>query len=233
MTLSDWPQLQSHIAELEQEGLVTRTFRRLDAERQMAVIHAVLDEASERGPTAINIKHVAERAGVAVGSLYTYFGSRDGMLDFAVTLCVRYMSDAFESFRPYLIALPFDQGLRLYLSGGVEWSQTQLGLIQFFARAAYHSDSELLERIVQPVATTMRELVRAMLEGAIARGEVRPDIDLDATSRLIHGLSIVAGDSQILPYLNAYFQITGGDVLPERVLDAFVALVMDGIAPRS
>ena len=189
-------------------------------------------QAIERGPTAINIKRVAERAGIAVGSLYTYFGSRDGLLEFIVALCVRTMRDAFESFRPILIALPFEQALRMYLAGGVEWSRTELGLMRFFARAAYHSDSALSERVVQPVAAAMRDMVRAMLEQAIWRGEVRPDIDLDAVTRLIHGLSIVAGDSQILPYLNAYLQITGGGVTSDRALDALVSLVMNGIAPR-
>ena len=89
--------------QFEQEGLVTRTFRRLDPERQQAVVHAILEEAGEKGPTAINIKEVARRADVSVGSLYQYFGNRDGLLDFAVALCVRYMVDMFDSVWPDVI----------------------------------------------------------------------------------------------------------------------------------
>jgi hypothetical protein len=33
------------IMELEKQGLVTRTFRRLDPDRQAAIIKAILDEA--------------------------------------------------------------------------------------------------------------------------------------------------------------------------------------------
>ena len=61
-TLYDWSEIQSYIPKLEQEGFVTRTFRRLDPERQQAILTGILDEAVERGPTAINIKQVAERA---------------------------------------------------------------------------------------------------------------------------------------------------------------------------
>jgi AcrR family transcriptional regulator len=229
MSVYDWNTIQKHIVQLENEGRVTRTFRRLDPARQQLVIEAILDEAVERGPTSINIKLVAERAGVAVGSLYTYFGSRDGLLNFAVALCVRVMDDMFENSRPFLVGIPLADGLKWYLAGGVEWSKTQIGLIQFFARAAYHSDSDLSEQVVRPIASTMRDIVREMLTNAIQRGEVRADIDLDATTRLIHALTIAVGDSQILPYLNAYFQVTDEGMISDRIVEAFVQLVLRGI----
>ena len=144
--LTEWTQITARILEFEQEGLVTRTFRRLDPQRQQAVLAAILDEAIEKGPAAINIKHVAERAKVAIGSLYQYFGSREGLLNFAVELCVSYMTDMFETYRPMLVEMPLQEGLTVYLNTGVEWSQTQTGMIQFITRAAYHGDPELADR---------------------------------------------------------------------------------------
>jgi AcrR family transcriptional regulator len=230
MDLSAWTQIHTHILQFEQEGLVTRTFRRLDPERQQAILNAILDEAIEKGPTSLNIKQVAERAGVAVGSLYTYFGSREGLLDFAIELCVRYMTDAFNSYRPYLLALSLRQALATYLTGGVEWSRTQTGLVQFFVRAAYHhGDPELAERVVRPIATTLREMVHEILTQAAERGEIRADVDLEATTRVVHALTIAIGDSQILPYLNTYFQAVDEDVPPGRVLDALLTLILQGI----
>jgi AcrR family transcriptional regulator len=229
MTLSDWTQIHVHILQLEQEGLVTRTFRRLDPERQRAILDAILDEAIAQGPTALNIKKVAARAEVSVGSLYTYFGNREGLLTFTIELCVRFMNDTFQQFRPFLAALPLRQALEAYLSGGVEWSRVQAGLVQFFARAAYQGDPELAERVVTPVATTLREIVHDILSQAAARGEIRDDIDLPATTRVVHALMVAVGDSQILPYLNTYFQVNDEDVPPERTLEALLTLILHGI----
>jgi AcrR family transcriptional regulator len=229
MNLSDWAQIHTHILHLEQEGLVTRTFRRLDPERQQTILVAILDEAAEKGPTQVNIKQVAERAGVSVGSLYTYFPNREGMLAFAVELCVRFMTDAFEEYRPYLVALPLRQGLSWYLAGGIEWSQAYAGLVRLFARAAYHGDPELAESLVRPIATLLVEMVRDMLAQAVERGEVREDVDLEATARIVHALTIAVGDSQLLPYLNTYFQVTDGELSPERALEALLELVLRGI----
>jgi len=233
MFTSKWPQLQAHILELEEQGLVTRTFRRLDPTRQQAVIQAILDDAAEKSPTTLNIKQVAERAGVAVGSLYQYFGNRDNLLAFAIELCVHQMTDLFALSRPYLLEMPLREALTAYLTYGIEWSQTQQGFIQFFGRAAYQDDPELAEKVVEPVATAMRETVEDMLKAALQRGEISPDLDLEATSRVVNGLTIVVGDSQLLPYLNHYFQITDETVPIDRIVASMVDLIMNGIKPKS
>jgi AcrR family transcriptional regulator len=226
---SDWTQVHTHILQLEQEGIVTRTFRRLDPERQQTILSAILDEAVDRGPTQLNIKQVAERAGVSVGSLYTYFPNREGMLAFAVELCVRFVTDAFGQYRPYLSSVSLRDGLVGYLAGGIEWSRTYASLLKLFARAAYHGDPELAESLVRPIATLLHEMVHEILTHAVERGEVRGDIDLDATARVVHALTIAVGDSQLLPYLNAYFQVSDGDVSPERALEATVSLILHGL----
>lgn len=232
MKLSDWTPIHTLILQLEQEGLVTRTFRRLDPERQQAILAAILDEAVEKGPTALNIKQVAERADVSVGSLYTYFPKREGLLAFAVELCVRFVTDAFEEFRPYLAALSLREALTVYLSGGVEWSKAHAGLLKLFVRAAYHGDPELADPLVRPVAAKLRDMVHDILSQAAARGEIRADVDLEATTRIVHALTIAVGDSQLLPYLNTYFQVCDEDISPERALEALLALILHGIEEK-
>lgn len=229
--IPDWTPFHTHILQMEQQGLVTRTFRRLDPERQQAILLAILDEAADKGPAAINIKQVARRAGVSVGSLYTYFPDRDGLLKFAVELCVRFVIGMFNEYRPMLAEMPLREALMAYLAGGVEWSQAYAGLLRLFARAAYQGDPSLREQLVQPVATVMRETLQAILEQAAARGEIRADVDLEAVTRVINALTIVVGDSQIFPYLNAYFQVTDDAMPPERIWEALTGLVMDGIGP--
>jgi len=229
MLISDWSQIQFHILQFEKEGLVTRTFRRLDPERQQGVVDAILEEASEKGPTSINIKEVARRADISVGSLYQYFGNRNGLLDFAVTLCVRYMVDLLGQFGPMLSTLPLREGLRYYLLGGVEWGQTEVGLVRFFGRAAYQGDALLADNIVRPIAEVMRETMQDILMQAAQRGEIRKDVDFDATVRVINAMMIAIGDAQLFPYLNDYFQITNNEIDMDRIVDAMVEMVISGI----
>ena len=78
----------------------------------------------------------------------------------------------------------------------------------------------------------MRETIEDMLKAAQQRGEIDSDLDLEAASRLVNGLTIVVGDSQLLPYLNHYFQITGETVPIGRIVEAMVDLIMNGFAPK-
>ena len=229
MAFEDWTDLQPYIQQLEQEGKVTRTFRRLDLTRQQAVLNAILEEATEKGPSSLNIKEIARRAGVSIGSLYQYFPNRDGLLDFAIELCVRYMTSMFEMSRPYLMAMPLREALNAYLTVGLEWGKTETGLVRFFGRAAYQGDSALAERLVRPVAEAMRKITLAMLEEAARRGEIRPDVDLESASRIVNGLMIVVGDSQMLPYLNTYFQITDEQIPPKHILESLPSFIIKAL----
>lgn len=226
----DWSNIQIQILQMEQEGKVTRTFRRLDPERQQAVLDAILAEAAQKGPTAIHIKEVARRADVSVGSLYQYFGNRQGLLDFAVTLCVRHMQEMFGQFGPALAALPLPDALRYYLLGGIEWSQTEAGLVRFFGRAAYQGDPSLAEEVVRPIAEIMRSTVTEILAQAAARGEIRPDVDLEAAARAVNALMNAVGDAQLFPEINLYFQVYDDEMPIERVTEAVIQMVLQGIA---
>lgn len=227
--LPEWTHIHAIVLSLEQEGVVTRTFRRLDPQRQQAIVQAILDEAIEKGPASINIKKVAERAGVALGSLYQYFGSRAGLLEFSTRLCVHLLTSAFDQFRPMLAAMPLREALTYYLTGGLEWSQTMLGLIQFFGRAAYQGDPLLAEKVVRPVADAMRLTLFEILQAAQERGEIRPDLDLEATARAVNAWMIALGDSQLLPYLNNYFQVTTETIPFERALSSAIDLLVRGL----
>jgi AcrR family transcriptional regulator len=228
----EWSQLQTHILQMEDQGLITRTFRRLDPTRQQAVLQAILDEAAERGPADINIKEVARRAAVSVGSLYQYFGSREKLLSFAIELSVRMMTDLFAISRPYLLEMPLREALTAYLSYGLEWSKTQQGVVQFFGRAAYQGDPQMAEKVVRPVATAMREVMRDLLSAAHKRGELRPDLDVEAAARVVNVLTIAVGDSQLLPYLNHYFQVTDESMSLDRIIETMVDLLMKGIGKK-
>jgi AcrR family transcriptional regulator len=165
-----------------------------------------------------------------VGSLYQYFPNRDGLLDFAAELCTRSTVAMFQEYKPVMAAMPLEEALSAYLMGGLEWGQTSMGLVRFFGRAAYQGDPDLAERVVRPIATVMRETMQEILTQARDRGEIRRDLDIEAMTRVMNGLMIVIGDSQLLPYLNTYFQVSDKSLPLERVSDALLELIQKGIA---
>ena len=220
----------NEVLRMQESGLVSATFRRLDPGRQEAVANAILAEAFDRGPTQLRVRQVAAEARVSVGSLYQYFGNRDGLLEFAIELTGQRLATDLAGFTPALAALPLREGLQAWVTGGMEWSRQQAGVLGFFVRGAYEGDAVLRQRLVRPLAEASLAVSRARLAAAGARGEVRPGIDLDAAARAVNALLIALTDSQLLPHLNDYFRVGDEQVEFERTLAAGLDLVVQGLA---
>src|SRR6056297_1930332 len=79
-------------------------------ERSRRLVAKVLDEAtrlfSELGYHATTTNHIAEAAGVSVGSLYQYFPNKDALL---VVLAERHIAEAAPAFRERLRELESEQ----------------------------------------------------------------------------------------------------------------------------
>jgi len=221
------------VLQMERRGVVSRTFRRLDPDRQYAVIAAVLSEAAETGPGDLSMRAVAQRAGVAVGSLYQYFPGRSGMVAAAAEIAGGLLAADLARYRDDLAALPLREGLITYVAAGVQWSSGRPDLLRFFARAAYGDDPALAGAIVTPVVDELRAMVRAILDAAVTRGEIAAGVDLEAAARFVHGLSLVVSDSYLLPGMDAYFRQLQGAPLEARVaqLADFVIAALGGGSP--
>jgi len=208
--------LSAKVAELERAGKLTRTFRRLDPGRQLAVIEAILGAAAEAGPDGAGVRDIAARAGVSVGSLYQYFPDRGGMVGVAAEIAGSALSAELRQYRDVMAQLPLREGLEAYVLVGVEWSRGHEDLLRFFSRAAYQGDVGLGAVVVAPVAEELLELVRAMLSAARDRGETAASLDVDAAAHFVHALTVSLGDCRLLPHIDHYYRLLGDTSLEER-----------------
>jgi AcrR family transcriptional regulator len=221
------------LPDLESEDSVTRTFRRLDPEKRQAVLDALFEEAAEKGPSRLNIKQVAERSGASIGSLYQYFGSRENLIRFFTKIAVDSMVAMLRMSPSYYRGMPVRRALRSYILDGIRLCRSQKSLTRFLTLSAYQGDDQTGKSVVRPIAVVMREVVRGILQDGISRGEIRPDLDLEAASRAVNALLIALGDSQITPRLNTYFQVSDKDVPFERTLDTALELIFRGMEPEA
>jgi AcrR family transcriptional regulator len=214
---------------MEKQGIVTRTFRRLDPPRQQRIIQALFDEIAQKGPENFNMKAVAERASVAVGSLYQYFEKRESLLGFAINLFSVYITRIFEAALPYWETMDTRTALKTYVLSGIEWTESQPGFASFFARLAYQGDLKLSDEVVKPIATAMRQNIEQILVNGVQKGEISPGIDIQKSARVLNALTIAITDPVLLPYLNAYFQIIGENNTAEEMLDTALDMIFSGI----
>jgi AcrR family transcriptional regulator len=149
-----------------------------------AILDAVEELANERGFEQTSIAAIAERAGVAVGTLYNYFPDRDGM--FAALFEVRRaaLAPRITDAATKAAYLPFAQRLRAYMRGTTAAFDEKREFVRL--AMALDANNHALAR-----STSLMQLIQHHLEDifrdAIAQGAVREALGASAYALLVVG----------------------------------------------
>src|SRR6266853_5661975 len=145
-------------------------------ERVLAAAKAVF---SAGGPDA-SLEAVARRAGVGIGTLYRHFPTREALFEAVYRREVEQLGELAEQLKSE--AAPVD-ALRRWLRSNVEFVATKKGMSAALA-LAMNSQSELtaysFERLTRAVG--------ALLERAVAAGEIRSDVSPEDLLRALVGM---------------------------------------------
>ncbi|MDR7279397.1 TetR/AcrR family transcriptional regulator [Catenuloplanes atrovinosus] len=140
---------------------------------RLSVLEAADDLLVERGYAQLTIEGIAARAGVAKQTIYRWWQSKTDVLMEAFTV------DAREALRPP------DTGelvtdLRLHLRGlAIFLTEHDAGAVFRALHGEAQHDAALAARLRTEHLSRQRELDRAPLERAVARGDLPPGTDLD------------------------------------------------------
>jgi AcrR family transcriptional regulator len=153
---------------------------RADAVRNRErVLEAAKAVFSAGGPDA-SLEAVARRAGVGIGTLYRHFPTREALFEAVYRREVQQLSELAEQLKSE--ADPVD-ALRRWLRSNVEFVATKKGMAAALALAV-HGSSELyvysFDRLTKAVG--------ALLDRAVAAGEIRADISPEDLLRALVGM---------------------------------------------
>ena len=188
-------------------------------ERGRRTLRAILDAAAtefgEKGFHDGSISGITRRAGVALGSFYTYFDSKDAVF----RALVRDMSDQVrDRVAPVLRGAP-DQ-----------LAAERAGLLEFIEFVRGHKEIYRIideSEFVDPESfrahyETTAERIAERLVAAAARGEIRADIG-EVHSWAIMGMNV---------FLGLRYGVWSDDKAPAEVADTIADMLANGVAKR-
>ena len=153
---------------------------RADAVRNRErVLEAAKAVFSAGGPEA-SLEAVAKRAGVGIGTLYRHFPTREALFEAVYRREVQQLTELAEQLKSE--AEPVD-ALRRWLRSNVEFIATKKGMMAALALAV-HGSSELYAHTFDRLTSA----VGALLERAVAAGEIRADISPEDLLRALVGM---------------------------------------------
>ncbi len=180
-----------------------------------AILDAAAAEFGEKGFHEGSVSGITRRAGVALGSFYTYFDSKDAVF----RALVRDMSEQVkEHVGPAIRAAP-DQiaAERAGLLHFIRFARTHKEIYRIIDEAEFVDP----ESFRMHYATTADRIARR-LQAAAERGELRDDIS-EIHAWAIMGMNV---------FLGLRYSVWNDDVAPEAIADTIGTMLAHGLAKR-
>ncbi len=150
-------------------------------EADQAILQAALELLAENGYAALTMERVRERSGVGKATLYRRYGSKEELARAAIV----HLNSG--------IPLPDDSGSLAgdfaAVAQAVLAGAERTGALDLMPRllSEVAGDEDMHELFFTHLVAPRRRVVRAILERAKARGEVRGDVDLELAVDLVVG----------------------------------------------
>jgi AcrR family transcriptional regulator len=163
-----------------------RANTQLQSDRRTEILDAAQRCFSRSGFHQASMQEICAEAGMSPGSLYRYFPSKEAII---AGISERNRADAAESFNAVEEAPDFFTGLaglaRYHL---VERSDEDVGLCAEIMAESRRSPD--VARVYQDMEQDIKGRIAALLQRAVDRGEIKPDLDVQNAATVL----MVLGD---------------------------------------
>ena len=158
--------------------------RRTREHRREEILRAATDAFAERGYVAARMHDIAQRAGVADGTLYLYFKGKEHLLvslleERARAFLVRARQDCAAAADP-------GEKLRRVIQRHLDSLERDRALACVFQIELRHS-RRFLRRIAQGVVAEYLQLMQGIIAEGVENGDLRRDVAPEVAARVVFG----------------------------------------------
>jgi TetR/AcrR family transcriptional regulator len=167
----------------------SQTFENISPEKRDNVFNAAISAFAEKGYDAANINEIARLAGISIGSMYSYFDSKEDLFLAMVEKGLKLLNRAMLDCRP-------DEGtiievLERVIRVTVRYTKKQPDMCRLYLLITTDNMKGQTERLSEEAEIDFLDMYKRILKSALQRGEIRPDIDIDSAAFLIDNIVIM------------------------------------------
>ncbi len=205
------------------------TVKRSQQKRSL-ILDAAMRHFAEHGYEAARVGDMANNLGIAKGSVFQHFGSKDGLFFEAYKSALRSLP-AYLDVPPEVKDAGFFAVVRHRLAASPQFLEKYRIPYRIVLLGNYGSDLELKKRIVRFVGTEDPLGAAAFVKLGIERGEIRTDVDqflvtsfLECTFERMHDFLLT---TEVDPEL--FHRSANSNGNRERMIDHFVTVLRGAI----
>ncbi|MGC8719429.1 MAG: TetR/AcrR family transcriptional regulator [Thermodesulforhabdaceae bacterium] len=206
-------------------------FERLPEEKKDRIIQASIEEFAEHGFHQASINRLVTRLGIAKGSIFQYFGSKERLFSFVFDYAIELAKNRLRNVREVSSREPFFERLRRIIWAGIDFVEQHPNIYRLYLKMIFQDNFPLREELLRKIHLLSAEYLKPLVETAISKGELRSDLDPDFVVFFL--------DSTLDRFLQAYsvaFWDAGAGIYKAsreklaRMIDNLISLIEKGLS---
>jgi len=209
-------------------------FNKLDESKKTRILDTAVDEFSIHGFRQASVNRMVERIGIAKGSLFQYFGSKQGLFQVIFNHAVELVRHSLRQVKRDTSDADFFEKIAKSTLAGIRFIKGHPRVYRIYLKMIFQEDFPLRAEFLQQVHLFSAEYLRPIVEAGIARGDLRPDLDAEMTVFMLDALMDRFLQAYCVPFLDAgahIYQADDADL--ERRVAQFVDMLRAGMGASS
>ncbi len=178
----------------------SKTFLNISKEKKEMILRVAIKEFADNGFSASNINVIAKKAEISIGSMYSYFASKEDLFLTVVHYGKKYLWKVIKEVDNVYGGF-FDKIDKL-ISLAITYSKEYPLLIKLYNNITTGKELKIIQRLDIHLEEDYKNLYIKLLKEAIENKEIKKDIDIGMTAYLIDSIVVMVQ----LSFSNEYYK---------------------------
>ncbi|MFW5489670.1 MAG: TetR/AcrR family transcriptional regulator [Desulfovibrio sp.] len=208
------------------------TFTKLDPQKKMRILDVAMDEFSEHGYQGASVNRMVRRMGIAKGSIFSYFGSKDGLFEYVFERAVGLFSGSLRRVRDTTLEADVFTRIRQSLDAGIRFIDNNPRIYRIYLKMLFQENFPGRERFLSTARLYSAKYLRPLVVQGQERGELRSGLDPDWVVFFLDALMDRFLQAYAVPYMDSGTGLHNAPAaeLEER-LEQLMSIIRHGLAP--
>ncbi|QGY40788.1 TetR family transcriptional regulator [Pseudodesulfovibrio cashew] len=184
------------------------TFENLPDEKRNRVLAEATEEFAEHGYHQASVNRIVKRLGIAKGSLFKYFGSKEGLFEYLFGQAVAEFKKPLKAIRDSGSGDFFERIEQSFLASGA-FIDAHPHLYSIYLKMLFNESFPLRDKFLGEIRAAHAKYLRRLVDDGIASGQLRSGLDRDMTVYTLHSTLDRFLQSHALPSLDMGIEPVG------------------------
>ena len=214
--------------------MALKTFEKLDQKKKTRIFREAVREFSARGYAKASINAMVQNLGIAKGSMFQYFGDKQGLFHFVFSRSVEMVKEYLKAIRNKTAGENLFARLETILTSGVQFVRKHPRIYTLYVKLQFEGNMGFCATLLSSLRRESFEFLSDLIRTGIERGELDPTLDVTRTAFVLDAVLDRFLHAHMLEHLDAGLNLKRADTdTTQTWVREIVGLLRRGLENRS